>query len=91
MLELRELLLCGEFRPGERLSELPLAAHLGVSRPIRLALERLATKDCWKPCLRAALATCSTGRSSWMDARFRKIPIRPGTETRPAIGKATLW
>jgi GntR family transcriptional regulator, vanillate catabolism transcriptional regulator len=30
-------------RPGERVSELPLVARLGVSRtPIRVALERLA-------------------------------------------------
>src|SRR5215472_13995662 len=43
MLELRKSLLRGEFHPGERLSELPLVARLGVSRtPIRLALERLA-------------------------------------------------
>ena len=43
LLNLRELLLRGEFQPGERLSELPLVAKLGVSRtPIRLALERLA-------------------------------------------------
>lgn len=43
MLQLRKLLLRGEFHPGERLSELPLVARLGVSRtPIRLALERLA-------------------------------------------------
>jgi GntR family transcriptional regulator of vanillate catabolism len=43
VLQLRELLLRGEFRPGERLSELPLVARLGVSRtPIRMALERLA-------------------------------------------------
>src|SRR6476469_7105657 len=40
---LRELLLGGEFRPGERISELPLVDRLGVSRtPIRLALEKLA-------------------------------------------------
>src|SRR5437879_11434407 len=40
---LRELLLGGEFRPGERISELPLVERLGVSRtPIRLALEKLA-------------------------------------------------
>jgi|SRR5581483_1157734 len=40
---LRELLLRGELAPGERISELPLAARLGASRtPIRLALERLA-------------------------------------------------
>src|SRR6516164_6867574 len=43
MVELRKLLLRGEFQPGERLSELPLVSRLGVSRtPIRLALERLA-------------------------------------------------
>src|SRR5262249_33574511 len=40
---LREMLLSGEFRPGERISELPLVARLGVSRtPIRLALDRLS-------------------------------------------------
>lgn len=40
---IRELLLSGAFAPGERISELPLVARLGVSRtPVRLALERLA-------------------------------------------------
>jgi GntR family transcriptional regulator, vanillate catabolism transcriptional regulator len=40
---LREMLLLGEFGRGERISELPLVARLGMSRtPIRLALERLA-------------------------------------------------
>lgn len=39
----RELLLRGEFARGERISEIPLASRLGVSRtPIRMALERLA-------------------------------------------------
>jgi GntR family transcriptional regulator of vanillate catabolism len=43
LFRLRESLLHGEFAPGERMSELPLVARLGVSRtPIRLALERLA-------------------------------------------------
>lgn len=43
LFSLRELLIRGEFAPGERMSELPLVARLGVSRtPIRLALERLA-------------------------------------------------
>jgi GntR family transcriptional regulator, vanillate catabolism transcriptional regulator len=43
VLNLREMLLRGDFRPGERISELPLVARLGVSRtPIRLALDRLA-------------------------------------------------
>jgi len=41
--EVRELLLSGEFAPGEHVAELPLASRLGISRtPIRLALERLA-------------------------------------------------
>ena len=40
---LREMLLVGVFGRGERISELPLVARLGMSRtPIRLALERLA-------------------------------------------------
>ena len=43
LLRLREMLFKGEFRRGERLSELPLVARLGVSRtPIRVALQRLA-------------------------------------------------
>jgi GntR family transcriptional regulator, vanillate catabolism transcriptional regulator len=42
---LREMLLQGAFRPGERISELPLVGRLGVSRtPIRLALDRLANE-----------------------------------------------
>ena len=45
ILNLREMLLRGDFRPGERLSELPLVARLGVSRtPLRLALDRLANE-----------------------------------------------
>src|SRR5262249_43394182 len=45
LLSLREMLLRGDFQPGERLSELPLVARLGVSRtPIRLALDRLANE-----------------------------------------------
>src|SRR5579862_6670887 len=43
LLSLREMLLRGDFAPGDRISELPLVARLGVSRtPIRLALDRLA-------------------------------------------------
>jgi GntR family transcriptional regulator, vanillate catabolism transcriptional regulator len=45
LLNLRAMLLRGDFRPGERLSELPLVARLGVSRtPIRLSLDRLANE-----------------------------------------------
>ena len=43
VLILRELLLRGEFKVGERLSELSLVSRLGVSRtPIRFALDRLS-------------------------------------------------
>jgi GntR family transcriptional regulator, vanillate catabolism transcriptional regulator len=42
LLNLRQLLLGGEFAPGERMSELPLVERLGVSRtPLRLALVAL--------------------------------------------------
>ncbi len=42
-LALREMLVQGLFRPGERIREVPLAAKLNVSRiPLHLALERLA-------------------------------------------------
>ena len=42
-LRLREMILDGQFRPRERIKEIPLAARLKVSRiPLRLALERLA-------------------------------------------------
>ncbi|HYR87923.1 MAG TPA: GntR family transcriptional regulator [Terriglobia bacterium] len=42
-LALREMLVNGRLRPGERIREVPLAAQLSVSRiPLRLALERLA-------------------------------------------------
>jgi GntR family transcriptional regulator of vanillate catabolism len=43
LLEMRELLMRGEFKPGEHIREIPLAERLGVSRtPARLVLERLA-------------------------------------------------
>ena len=42
LLRLRELILNGEFAPGERMSELPLVERIGVSRtPLRLALAEL--------------------------------------------------
>jgi GntR family transcriptional regulator, vanillate catabolism transcriptional regulator len=42
LLRLRELILSGEFRHGDRVSELPLVERLGVSRtPVRLALAKL--------------------------------------------------
>jgi GntR family transcriptional regulator of vanillate catabolism len=42
LLKLRELILSGELKPDERVSELPLVERLGVSRtPLRAALVRL--------------------------------------------------
>jgi len=50
VMRLREMILKGEFGPGERISEHPLALRLGVSRtPIRLALERLAHEGWLEP------------------------------------------
>jgi GntR family transcriptional regulator of vanillate catabolism len=41
-LGLRDMLLRGGLRPGERIAEIPLSAKLGVSRtPLRLAFEKL--------------------------------------------------
>jgi GntR family transcriptional regulator of vanillate catabolism len=49
LLEMRELILRGAFRPGERLREVPLAARLNVSRtPLRLVLDRLAQEGLLK-------------------------------------------
>ena len=50
VVRLREMILKGSFQAGERISELPLVAMLGVSRtPIRLALERLAHEGLLEP------------------------------------------
>jgi GntR family transcriptional regulator of vanillate catabolism len=50
LLKLRELILNGELRPGERVSELPLVERLGVSRtPLRSALIRLAEEGLLDP------------------------------------------
>jgi GntR family transcriptional regulator of vanillate catabolism len=46
---MRELILRGGFKPGERLREVPLAARLNVSRtPLRLVLDRLAQEGLLK-------------------------------------------
>jgi DNA-binding GntR family transcriptional regulator len=43
--ELREMAIAFEIRPGERLNEIALAKHLGVSRtPLREALNRLCSE-----------------------------------------------
>lgn len=50
VLSLREKLLHGDFRPGQRLTELGMVPLLGASRtPVRLALERLAHEGLLDP------------------------------------------
>ncbi len=47
---LRQRILCGDFRPGERLAEIPVAQALGVSRtPVRLAIRTLAEEGLLEP------------------------------------------
>jgi GntR family transcriptional regulator, vanillate catabolism transcriptional regulator len=47
---LREMVLSGQFRPGERLAELTLAPLLHASRtPVRMGLERLAHQGLLEP------------------------------------------
>jgi GntR family transcriptional regulator of vanillate catabolism len=42
LVQLRDMILKGEFKPGERLAEIPLAEKLGASRtPVKLALASL--------------------------------------------------
>jgi GntR family transcriptional regulator of vanillate catabolism len=44
-LALREMLVQGQLRPGEKIREVPLSAQLNISRiPLHLALERLANE-----------------------------------------------
>ena len=51
VLKIRELLIQGSFKPGERIREVPLAARLRVSRtPLRLALDRLAHEGLLEAC-----------------------------------------
>lgn len=50
LVQLRDLILKGEFVPGERLAEIPLAEKLGASRtPVRLALASLEHEGLIEP------------------------------------------
>src|SRR5712692_6105244 len=76
LLQMRELLLRGEFRSGERIREIPLAARLHVSRtPLRLVLGRLEEEG-----LVAARPTGGFGASE-----FSVRDIRDGIEIRGAL------
>jgi GntR family transcriptional regulator of vanillate catabolism len=84
LLRLREMLFRGEFQRGERLSELPLSARLGVSRtPIRLALERLAHEGLLEPSRSGGFVV----REFTVDAVWDAIEVRgvlEGTAARLA-------
>ena len=64
VLMIREMLLRGDFAPGERISELPLTARLldsnfNVSRtPLRLALDRLANEGLLRPWPTGGFVVC---------------------------------
>lgn len=50
VLKIREMILSGTLRPGERVAEIPIAAQLGVSRtPVRYALGVLAREGLVAP------------------------------------------
>lgn len=84
LLMLRELLLKGEFRPGERLSELALVERLGVSRtPIRLAFDRLAHEGLVEPSPSGGFVVCEFTISDIWDA-IEMRGVLEGTAARLA-------
>jgi len=69
------MLLSGEFRPGERIPEIPVAAKLGVSRsPLRLALEKLKYEGLTKA-LPKGFAACGFSLDDIWDALETRAPL----------------
>jgi GntR family transcriptional regulator of vanillate catabolism len=76
LLEMREVLLRGEFRPGERIREIQLAERLQVSRtPLRLVLGRLEQEG--------LLTARPTG--GFVAAEFSIRDIHDGIEVRGVL------
>lgn len=73
LIQLRDFILKGEFAPGERLAEIPLAAKLGVSRtPVRLALATLEREDLVSP----------SGSGGYLMRRFTPKEIHDAIDVR---------
>lgn len=76
-LRLRELILSGNLRPGERVAELSLVELLGVSRtPVRVALVRLAEEGLLEPIATGGFSVRGFSRQDIVDA----IEIRGALE-----------
>ncbi len=89
LLALRELLLKGEYRPGERLSELALVERLGVSRtPIRLAFDRLAHEGLVTPSPSGGFVVCEFTIADIWDA-IEMRGILEGNAARLAAERLT--
>jgi GntR family transcriptional regulator of vanillate catabolism len=68
-LGLREMLLRGALRPGQRISEIPLSTKLGVSRtPLRLAFEKLEQEGLVKALPRSGFAASEFSINDIWDA-----------------------
>src|SRR5580700_10626202 len=89
LLNVREMLLRGDFQPGERISELPMVARLGVSRtPIRLALDRLAHEGLLEPSPSGGFVVRSFALSDIWDA-IEMRGVLEGTAARLAAERLT--
>jgi GntR family transcriptional regulator of vanillate catabolism len=89
LLTLREMLLKGEFSPGERLSELALVARLNVSRtPIRLALDRLAHEGLLEAAPSGGFIVCEFTLADIWDA-LEMRGVLEGTAARLAAERLT--
>jgi GntR family transcriptional regulator of vanillate catabolism len=68
-LALRQLILAGELKPGDRISELSVVDRLGISRtPIRMALVRLADEGLLEPIPSGGFAVKAFSERDILDA-----------------------
>ena len=85
-LGLREMLLRGALRPGQRIAEIPLSAKLGVSRtPLRLAFEKLEHEGLLKALPHTGFAATEFSIADIWDAI--ETPRHSGRRLCPARGR----